>query len=466
MQVTEDSRRRPAVTDDRRVSEHRAELSPAAQALKRKLEQREACIAIIGLGYVGLPLGATLHAAGHRVLGVDSDARKIKLLVAGQPYLEHVGQDVFTTLRDSDRFEATTDEVALDHADVVILCVPTPLGRHREPDMTFVQQSTEMTARHLHAGQLVVLESTTYPGTTRDLCLPLLESRGLRCGTDFFLAFSPEREDPGRKDFNTRTTPKLVGGIDDASGELATLMFVTAIEKVVRVDSAEIAETSKLLENIYRAVNIALVNELKPVLHDMGIDIWKVIDAASTKPFGFQAFYPGPGLGGHCIPIDPFYLTWRAKEFGHNTKFIELAGEINRAMPDYVIRRLTDGMNFQGKAVKGAKVLVCGVAYKANIDDTRETPAATIITQLQEIGAQLSYHDPHVPTFPRKRAFDIRMDSVPLTAETLSAHDAVVILVRHTAVDYALIASQAALVVDACNAMAPYLPIKGLRVEA
>lgn len=466
MNVTEDSRKRPSIGEDRRVADRRAQLSPAGQTLKRRLEQREACIAIIGMGYVGLPLAATLHSAGHRVLGVDSDARKITALAAGTPYLEHVGAEVFTTLRDSDRFEATTDESALDRADVVILCVPTPLGRHREPDMVFVQKSTEMAARHLHAGQLIVLESTTYPGTTRDLCLPLLESSGLRCGTDIFLAFSPEREDPGRKDFNTRTTPKLVGGIDDASGELATLMFATAIEKVVRVDSAEIAESAKLLENIYRAVNIALVNELKPVLHDMGIDIWKVIDAASTKPFGFQAFYPGPGLGGHCIPIDPFYLTWRAKEFGHNTRFIELAGEINRAMPDYVIRRLIDGMNHRGKAVRGAKILVCGVAYKANIDDTRETPAAQIITQLQEIGAQVSYHDPHIPTFPRKRAFDIRMDSVALTAEALRAHDAVVILVRHSAVDYGLIANEAAIVVDACNAMAPHMPIKGLRVEA
>ena len=438
----------------------------AAAALREKIERREACVAVIGLGYVGLPLCATLHAAGYRMLGIDIDPVKIEMLAAGRPYLEHVGANVFTTLRDSERFEATTDEAALERADVVILCVPTPLGRHREPDMTFVRGSTEMTARHLHAGQLVILESTTYPGTTRELCLPLLEASGLRCGRDFFLAFSPEREDPGRKDYTTRTTPKLVGGVDDTSADLAVQLFSSAIDQVVRVDSAEIAEAAKLLENIYRAVNIALVNELKPVLYDMGIDIWKVIEAAATTPVGFQPFYPGPGLGGHCIPIDPFYLTWRAKEFGHNTRFIELAGEINRAMPYYVIRRLGEGLNQCGKAIKGARVLICGVAYKANIDDTRETPAAEIIARLQEAGAVIAYHDPHVPTFPRKRDYDIRMDSTPLTAQTLQAQDAVVILVRHRRVDYGLIAREAALVVDACNAMAPFVPIKGVRIEA
>jgi UDP-N-acetyl-D-glucosamine dehydrogenase len=464
--VTEDSRRRPAIADPGSPGAQPTALGAAGQALKSRIERREACIAVIGLGYVGLPLCTTFLAAGHRVIGIDRDTRKIEMLAAGQPYLEHVGADLFSELRDNPRFEATTEESALARADAILICVPTPLGRHREPDMQFVERSTEMVARHLRTGQIVVLESTTYPGTTRDLCQPLLEAGGLRCGTDFFLAFSPEREDPGRKDFDTRTTPKVVGGIDDASGDLAEALFATAIQTVVRVDSAEIAESAKLLENIYRCVNIALVNELKPVLHDMGIDIWKVIAAASTKPFGFQPFYPGPGLGGHCIPIDPFYLTWRAKEFGHSTRFIELAGEINGLMPEYVVRRLVEGLNHRGKALRGARILVCGVAYKANIDDTRETPAAPIITHLLEAGAQVEYHDPHVVSFPRKRAYDIRMDSVALEAGSLRACDAVVILVRHSAVDYGLIAREADIVVDACNAMAAHMPIRGLRVEA
>jgi len=438
----------------------------AGETLRRRLQSREATVAVIGLGYVGLPLAAAMHSAGFRVLGFDNDLAKIEQLRRGETYIHHLGQALVTGLLKTGRFHATSDETELASADVVILCVPTPLGPHQEPDMRYVVATTEMAARHLRRGQLIVLESTTYPGTTRGLCLPLLEKSGLRCGEDFFLAFSPEREDPGRKDYSTQTIPKLVGGVDDASAQLALQLFSAAVTQVVPVASAEIAETAKLLENIYRAVNIAMVNELKPVLRDMGIDIWQVIDAAATKPFGFQPFYPGPGLGGHCIPIDPYYLTWCAKAFGHRTRFIELAGEINSAMPHQVVSRTYEALNHGGKPLRGARVLVCGVAYKPNVDDTRETPAAEIISQLQDQGAKVSYHDPHVPRFPRKRAYDIRMESVALTPEVLQATDCVLILTRHAAIDWALIAREAALVVDACNAMAPHMPIRGSRVQA
>jgi UDP-N-acetyl-D-glucosamine dehydrogenase len=463
---TADSRRRPDGSTPGGGHAQPAQLSAAGETLRQRIATREAVVAVVGLGYVGLPLAAAMHAAGFRVLGFDTDPHKIELLDRGESYLKHLGPELVTRLCADGRFRATADETALGTADAVLLCVPTPLGRHHEPDMSFVENSTRMVARQLRRGQLVVLESTTYPGTTRGLCQPLLEEGGLSCGSDFFLAFSPEREDPGRKDYDTQTIPKLVGGIDPASAQLAVELYAAAVRQVVPVDSAEIAETAKLLENIYRAVNIALVNELKPVLRDMGIDIWKVVDAAATKPFGFQPFYPGPGLGGHCIPIDPFYLTWRAREFGHHTKFIELAGEINSAMPRQVVARAYEGLNRVGKPVRGARVLVVGVAYKADIDDTRETPAAPIISQLQEAGAEVLYHDPHVPRFPRKRAYDIRMDSAPLDAGLLRAMDAVVILVRHRAVDWQLIAREAPLVVDACNAMAPFAPIKGLLLPA
>ena len=465
MTITDDSRRRPVIAGQPERP-YAAMSNPVAQALRDRIDRREAIIAIIGLGYVGLPLASAMNACGFRVLGYDTDRRKIEMLQRGEAYLRHLGAELVTGLMGTGRFSATADESDLDAVDAFILCVPTPLGRHREPDMRFVMEATELAARHLRRGQLLVLESTTYPGTTRELCRPLLEKGGLRCGEDFFLAYSPEREDPGRKDFNTRNTPKLVGGVDATSAELAVALYQAAIQKVIPVESAEIAEAAKLLENIYRAVNIALVNELKPVLRDMGIDIWKVIDAAATKPFGFQPFYPGPGLGGHCIPLDPFYLTWRAKAFGHHTRFIELAGEINHAMPRRVVEHVYEALNHEGKPLQGAKVLVCGVAYKSNVDDTRETPAQEIITRLQLGGAAVSYHDPHVPNLPRKRTGDIQLDSVPLKAEMLRGVDAVVLLMRHEAIDWALIAREAPVVVDACNAMGPYVPIKGLLVPA
>ena len=441
-------------------------LPPHAQALLDKIENRTATIGVVGLGYVGLPLLHAMHEGGFRTVGYDVDQGKVDKLRAGETYLHHLGTEMVTTLSGSDRFHATVDPDELADADVIILCVPTPLGAHHEPDMSYIQRSTEMVSARLRPGRLIVLESTTYPGTTRGECQPILERSGLKCGEDFFLAFSPEREDPGRISHNTRTIPKLVGGLDATSTRLACAVYEVAVAEVVPVESAEIAESAKLLENIYRAVNIALVNELKPVLQAMGIDVWKVVAAAATKPFGFQPFYPGPGLGGHCIPIDPFYLTWKAKEFGHHTKFIELAGEINSAMPRYVVRRTADGLNEIGRPMRGSRILVIGIAYKPDVDDIRETPAAEIITELQAAGAVVSYHDPHCPVFPRMRAYDLNdLVSRPLTAETVHDADCVLIVTNHKAIDWSLIAKHARLVVDTRNSMAPFVPIPGVLVQ-
>ena len=438
-----------------------------AEDLEKKLLSQEATIGVVGLGYVGLPLLRAFFKAGYPVVGFDVDDEKVQMLSKGESYLKHLGEDFVADLAESDKFVATTDEQRLADADVIILCVPTPLGDHGEPDMSYIARSTEMVARVLRKGQLITLESTTYPGTTRGEMLPILEKNGLEAGVDFFVAYSPEREDPGRQDHSTQTIPKLVGGVDAVSGELAAICYRAAIAEVVPVDSAEIAEAAKLLENIYRCVNIALVNELKPVLSDMGIDIWKVVSAAKTKPFGFQAFYPGPGLGGHCIPIDPYYLTWKAREFGHHTRFIELAGEVNNSMPMYVVRRTMDGLNELGKALRGSKVLVVGLAYKPDVDDVRETPAAEIIKLLFEHGADVSYHDPHVPLFAGMRKYmEYRMHSVPLEAATVKDVDCVLIVTNHAQIDWALIGENARLVVDSRNAMADHLPIRGAYVQA
>ncbi|MEI8198270.1 MAG: nucleotide sugar dehydrogenase, partial [Phycisphaerae bacterium] len=365
--------------------------------LETKIKERTALIGVMGLGYVGLPLLRAFHQAGFKTLGFDIDPAKIELLRGGKSYLKHLGEDFASAMAKSGRFDATTDFTRLKEPDAIIICVPTPLGRHMEPDLSFIENTVKAIAAHQRPGQLIVLESTTYPGTTREVVQPLLEAKGLKCGQDFYLAFSPEREDPGRKSHNTQTIPKLVGGIDAVSGRIASAMYQTAIKQVVSVSTAEIAEAAKLLENIYRCINIALVNEMKIVLQKMGIDVWEVIDAAATKPFGFQAFYPGPGLGGHCIPIDPFYLTWKAKEVGVRTRFIELAGELNHLMPEYVVDRLAQALNEHGKPVKGSRVLVLGLAYKPDVDDVRESPSMELLEKLIARGAHAEYNDPHVP---------------------------------------------------------------------
>ena len=436
------------------------------QHLDAALRSRSALVAVVGLGYVGLPLVRALHDAGYPVLGYDVDREKIAMLLRGECYLRHLGSDLVPDLNASGRFRATAEAADLHEADAIVLCVPTPLGAHREPDLEYLLSSTRMIAKCLRPGQLVVLESTTFPGTTRERVRPILEESGLRCGTDFFLAYSPEREDPGRAGSSTRTIPKLVGGVDEASGDLAQALYASCIDEVHRVTSAEIAESAKLLENIYRAVNIALVNELKVVFEDMGIDIWEVIGAAATKPFGFEAFYPGPGLGGHCIPIDPFYLTWRAKEFGHSTRFIELAGEINSRMPHYVVSRIADALNRARKPVHGADIIVVGVAYKPDVDDMRESPAAEIIERLASLGATLAYHDPLVPVFPAMRRHNIALRSESIDAERVACSDCVVIVTNHSSIDYALLGEHASLIVDTRNAMAGVSRPKATVVKA
>lgn len=434
----------------------------AAADLRAKLETNTALVGVIGLGYVGLPLAASLHEGGLPVLGLDVDASKIESLARGENYLKHLGDGMTQTLAGSDRFEATADFGRLSEADVIIVCLPTPLGKHHEPDLSYVVIAGEQIGRTLRAGQLVALESTTYPGTTRGEFLEAIEREaskrgvGLVCGRDYFVAYSPEREDPGRQSHTTSTIPKLVGGLDDTATDLAMQMYAKGIENLHRVDSAEIAEAAKLLENIFRAVNIAMVNEMKVILTKMGIDVWKVVQAASTKPFGFMPFYPGPGLGGHCIPIDPFYLTWKAREFGHVTRFIELAGEINHAMPAYVIDRLASALNTIGKPVHGSKVLVLGLAYKPDVDDTRESPSFEVIELLRERGATVDYSDPHVAKTVPVRKHDLQMHSVQLTPENIKKYDAVVIVTNHKAFDYAAIAQHARLVVDTRNAMAAF----------
>lgn len=425
-----------------------------ARALEQKISSRTAVIGVIGLGYVGLPLVNAFHQGGFPVIGFDVDGRKVDALHRGENYLKHLGPDMVARMKSAGRFDATSDMRRLGEADAIIVCVPTPLGKHMEPDVSFIEKAADDIAATLRPGQLVVLESSTYPGTTREIMLPRFEAKGGKCGKDLFVAFSPEREDPGRKDHNTQTIPKLVGGIDETSGKLAVELYSHAIRKVIPVSTAEVAEAAKLLENIYRCVNIALVNELKMVLSRMNIDVWEVIGAAATKPFGFQAFYPGPGLGGHCIPIDPFYLTWKAREVGMPTRFIELAGEINHLMPEYVIARTAEALNQRGRAVRGARILVLGLAYKPDIDDVRESPSFELIEKLEALGAHVDYNDPHVPeTHYMRRWGDLGKKSVPLSPETLAAYDLVLIATNHAAYDYRLIAEHAQLIVDTRNAM-------------
>jgi UDP-N-acetyl-D-glucosamine dehydrogenase len=425
----------------------------------KTLTEGEPTVAIIGLGYVGLPLAFTAHANGLKVIGFDIDPAKITALTTGVSYLKHLGDDIVPTLAKSPRFKATSDIEQLRTADAIIICVPTPLGVHQEPDLSYVTQSGAAIGNILRPGQLIVLESTSYPGTTRvDMLGALQRSHAaaggrLTVGQDYFVAFSPEREDPGRKNHNTRTIPKLVGGLDAPSTELACALYRRIVETVVPVRTSEVAEAAKILENVFRSVNIALVNELKVILSAMDIDVWEVIEAASTKPFGFMPFYPGPGLGGHCIPVDPFYLTWKAREHGAVTRFIELAGEINTRMPEYVIERCAEALNHDGKALKGAKILVIGLAYKPDIDDTRESPAAEILDLLEQRGASVLYHDPHVPTFPAMRKYRRDLTSQNLSQEFLQGLDCTLIVTNHRSVDYDLIGRHCPLIVDTRNAM-------------
>jgi UDP-N-acetyl-D-glucosamine dehydrogenase len=411
-------------------------------------------VGVVGLGYVGLPLLSVFHRAGFSVIGFDTDPKKITALTAGENYLKHLGESLVSDMKSAGRFAAASDMGRLKEADAILICVPTPLGKHLEPDLSYVEKTADAVAKSLRPGQLVVLESTTYPGTTRQIVLPRLQKSGLKLGSDFFLAYSPEREDPGRKDFTTQTIPKLVGGIDPVSGEIAAALYRAAIQQVIPVSSAEVAEAAKILENVYRSVNIALVNEMKLLLGAMGIDVWEVIAAAATKPFGFQAFYPGPGLGGHCIPIDPFYLTYKAREVGLPTRFIELAGEINHAMPRYVVEKTMLALNTRGKAVNGSQILVLGLAYKPDVDDVRESPSFELIEKLTDLGAAVDYNDPHVPATHHMRKYgDLGMKSVALSSDVLAGYDCVLIATHHKVYDWQMVADHAKLIVDTRNAM-------------
>jgi UDP-N-acetyl-D-glucosamine dehydrogenase len=420
-----------------------------------KILAKNAVVGICGLGYVGLPLALTFGEKGFPVIGFDIDRRKIDAIEQGQSYIKHIASDRIARATKADKpFSATMDFRKAAQADALIMCVPTPLNANREPDMTYIENTARAIGPYLRSGQLVVLESSTYPGTTEEVVKPILEKlSGLRAGIDFFLAFSPEREDPGNPSFNTATIPKVVGGHTQQCTELACALYASAVTKVVPVKGTREAELTKLLENIFRCVNIALVNEMKLLCERMNIDLWEVIDAAKTKPFGFMPFYPGPGLGGHCIPIDPFYLTWKAREFEFNTRFIELAGEINWQMPHHVVERTMDALNQQGKALKGANVLILGLAYKKNIDDLRESPSIRLIELFRERGAQVSYHDPYCPKMKEMRhqpKYMLEMESVPL--ETAKEADVVVIATDHDCVDYQQLVRDAKLVIDTRNA--------------
>jgi len=424
-----------------------------AQTLLRKIRDHSAVVGIVGLGYVGLPLVREFCAAGFKVIGFDIDARKVSMLRAGRTYIRHLRGALFRKLIRERRFTPTTDRGRLGQPDALLMCVPTPLDKMREPDMSFVRSTTEEVAQRLRKGQLVILESTTYPGTSREVIQPLLDRTGLKLERDYFLAYSPEREDPGRTDMTTREIPKVVGGAGPNSKKLACALYGEVVTQVVPVSSCAVAEACKIVENVYRCVNIALVNELKMLFDRMGIDVWEVIQAAKTKPFGFQAFYPGPGLGGHCIPIDPLYLSWKARQYGKPTRFIELAAEINTHMPEHVVNRVGEALNDHGKALKGARVLVLGLAYKKDVDDVRESPSVTLMELLAERGAKVSYHDPYIPVAKPMREHDIaHLRSVPLTPATLKAADCVLISTDHSSVDYDLVCKHAPLVVDTRNA--------------
>jgi UDP-N-acetyl-D-glucosamine dehydrogenase len=436
-------------------------VSSLCQSLIDSIQSRQCTIGVIGLGYVGLPLIDAFTSAGVRCLGIDVDQSKVDSLRQGKSYIKHISDEKIGRWLKQDLFEATADMARLSEPDALLICVPTPLDDARDPDLKYVIGTCECIAKVLRPGQLVVLESTTYPTTTRDVMVPILERGGLVAGEDFFVAYSPEREDPGNPEFSAAGIPKVVGAINEESLSIACALYDTAVAGTVPVSNCEVAEAAKVLENIYRAVNIALVNELKTIFDPMGIDVWEVINAAKTKPFGFQAFYPGPGLGGHCIPIDPFYLSWLARKQGLNARFIELAGEVNRSMPQYVVSRTAEFLNEVRKPIRGSKICLAGVAYKKDVDDSRESPSFELLELLVGQGAELAFSDPHVPILPKMRNYELpAMESQELTPEYLASLDAILIATDHSAFDYESIVKHCPLVIDTRNATAN---VKGTR---
>ncbi len=421
--------------------------------MKKNGSKTEKVLGVIGLGYVGLPLSIEFVRSGYETIGFDIDKKKVRMLSSGKTYIKHIGEDRVKRMLETGLFEATSAFSRINEVDVISICVPTPLDEHRMPDLSFVINSAKMVSQNMKKGTLVILESTTYPGTTREVILPILEEENRSLDTDFYLAFSPEREDPGNKVYTTRNIPKVVGGVSPLSTKRAVDLYETIFDMVVEVSSSEVAEATKLLENTYRSINIALVNELKVIFDKMGVNIWEVIEAAKTKPFGYTPFYPGPGLGGHCIPIDPFYLSWKARELGLNTRFIELAGEINTAMPEYVVLKTISALNIHKKALSGSRILVIGIAYKKDIDDARESPGIRIMELLLERGANVSYYDLYIPEIKGLRQTDLAMKSVVLTDELLSRQDAVIISTAHSSVDYQKIYQHSSLIIDTRNAL-------------
>lgn len=415
--------------------------------LIQKLENKTAVIGIVGMGYVGLPLMLRYCEVGYKVIGFDIDERKVSSLSEGRSYIDHIPSSSIQNAL-SRGFEATKDFSRAGSVDALILCVPTPLNKYREPDLSFVLNTTDSLVPHLRAGQVFSLESTTYPGTTDEELLPRIESRDLKAGTDIFLVYSPEREDPGNTKFSTRSIPKVCGGHTPDCLDVGQALYGQVIDKVIPVSSTKAAELTKLLENIHRAVNIGLVNEMKVVADKMGIDIHEVIRAAATKPFGFVPYYPGPGLGGHCIPIDPFYLTWKAREYGVHTRFIELAGEVNSSMPDYVVSKIASALNKAKKSINGSRVLVLGIAYKKNVDDMRESPSVMLMEKLRDLGAHVDYSDPYIPSFPKLREHSFHLDSIPLNPDTLSSYDCVLLATDHDKFDYDALLEHAPFIID------------------
>jgi len=429
-------------------------MNTTAVNLENKIKNKKSIIGVIGMGYVGLPLVKTFLNKGFGVVGFDIDEKKVLMLNKGKSYIKHVTAEELKGFLNKKKFQATADFAALERVDVIIICVPTPLDAHNNPDLSFVLKTTETISKKLRKGQLVILESTTYPGTTEEEILPLLEAGGLKVGKDFFLAYSPERENPGDKVHTTETIPKVVGGVTPECSRIAKALYDQIIKKTVPVSSPKVAEATKIMENVFRSVNIAMVNEMKMIFDRMGIDVWEVIQAASTKPFGFMPFYPGPGYGGHCIPVDPFYLAWKAKEIDQPTKFIELAGEINIFMPYYVVTKTIEALNENGKSIKGAKILILGLAYKEDIDDQRESPSLKIISLLKKHGAEVSYNDPYVPQASGYRDYPgLVLESVELTGSVLKASDVVVIVTAHSDYDFDWIAKNASLIIDTRNAI-------------